>query len=68
MNYTPNTCIDCGDDVPHRRAALGYKVCISCGEVRARKVKHCAIPLNKSNYYYVSDRDTLRQTNPKRTG
>lgn len=61
------TCIDCGDDVHPRRAALGYKVCISCGEIRARKVKHCSVPLSKSNYYYVSNREILKQTNPKRT-
>lgn len=61
------TCIDCGDDVPPKRAALGYKVCISCGEIRARKVKHTVCCLAKSNYYYVSDLEWLKQTNPKRT-
>jgi len=41
--------------------------CMACGESEARKVKHCAVPLNKSNYMLVTDRATLMQLNPKRT-
>jgi hypothetical protein len=40
---------------------------MSCGESEARAVKHCAVPLNKSNYMLVTDRTTLSQLNPKRT-
>jgi hypothetical protein len=53
--------------VPPARAALGYHTCLSCGEKAASKVRHCSIPLNKSNYYYVSNPEFLKQTNPKRT-
>lgn len=67
-HYHNLICTSCyAERVPPARAKLGYKLCISCGEMRARKVKHTVAPLNKSNYYYVSDTETLRQLNPKRT-
>jgi hypothetical protein len=46
---------------------MGYVTCMPCGEVEARKVRHTIAPLNKSNYIVVSDRDMLKQLNPKRT-
>jgi hypothetical protein len=36
-----------------------------CGEVEARKVKHCVVPLHKSNYIVVRDRDLLTGVNQK---
>jgi hypothetical protein len=41
--------------------------CVGCGEAAAREKKHTIAPLNKSNYYYISSMETLRQLNPKRT-
>lgn len=41
--------------------------CMECGEKIARKVTHCAVPLNKSSYMLVTDRTILSQLNPKRT-
>lgn len=65
---TKQTCTCCyAATVPPARAALGYHTCLSCGEKAASKVRHCSAPINKSNYYYVSDLDVLKQTNPKRT-
>ena len=61
-------CVKCHDNtVPQARRQLGYLTCMSCGETAASKVRHCSIPLNKSNYMYVSDMEILKQTNPKRT-
>ena len=60
-------CVECGGFVDHRRYALGYKVCLECGEYHAKQVKHTIAPLNKSNYYYISSMETLKQLNPKRT-
>ena len=67
-HYHNLICTSCyAERVPPARAKLGYKLCISCGEMRARKVKHTVANMSKSNYYYISDVDTLRQLNPKRT-
>ncbi len=60
-------CPDCGDYVDHKRVKLGYRLCLWCGEEAARQVKHTIAPLNKSNYYYISSMETLKQLNPKRT-
>jgi hypothetical protein len=38
-----------------------------CGEKQARAVKHPAAPINKSNYYFISNPEMLKQLNPKRT-
>ena len=68
MNQHSMICTSCYDErVPPARRKLGYVTCLSCGEKAASKVRHCSIPLSKSNYYYVSDLDVLKQTNPKRT-
>lgn len=60
-------CAECFGTIDHRRYALGYRVCLSCGEDAAKQVKHTIAPLNKSNYYYISSMETLKQLNPKRT-
>jgi molybdopterin/thiamine biosynthesis adenylyltransferase len=41
--------------------------CPQCGEAAAKQVKHTIAPLNKSNYYYISSMELLKQLNPKRT-
>ena len=53
--------------VEPKRAKALRPTCAECGEKLAKQVKHCAVPLSKSNYYYVSDLSTLTQLNPKRT-
>lgn len=60
-------CIKCGEAVPAGRVAIGYDTCLPCGEIYARKRKHTIVPLNKSNYIVVTNRDVLKQLNPKRT-
>ena len=61
-------CVMCwGQTVPEQRWYSGRHTCLSCGEREARRVRHTIAPLNKSNYIVVSDRETLKQLNPKRT-
>jgi hypothetical protein len=53
--------------VEPQRAKMNRPTCMECGEKLARRVQHCSVPLNKSNYMLVTDRATLMQLNPKRT-
>ena len=53
--------------VEPQRKNMARPTCMECGEKLARKVVHCAVPINKSNYMLVTDRATLTQLNPKRT-
>ena len=64
-----NICRCCGDEFDIRRWELGYKYCLLCGEDIARAVSEgfTVAPLNKSNYYYIHDPQTLKELNPKRT-
>jgi hypothetical protein len=58
---------DCGEEIELGRWDLGYRVCLACGDDIAKQRKHCIVPINKSNYYLVTDRELLKQLNPKRT-
>jgi RNase P subunit RPR2 len=66
-------CTSCyWEQVPQARAARCIKdkvaiTCAGCGEEAANQVKHCIAPINKSNYYYISNMELLKQLNPKRT-
>jgi hypothetical protein len=51
--------------VPFRRWKAGYFTCLACGEEQARAVKHCIVPMHKSNYVVVSDRNLLTGVNQK---
>lgn len=62
------TCTVCGDDFPMARHALGYNTCLPCGDKQARQVRHCTVPLNKSNYMHISNPAELAWLNPKRIG
>lgn len=61
-------CLECGDDVDERRVALGYRFCLKCGEARARDVKHCIVPMPKSNYIVVTDPALLIGLNSSHKG
>ena len=67
MHVKPTPCATCGDDIAPARYALGYRLCLSCGDQSARAVKRCVVPMNKVAYMLVTDRETLKQLNPKRT-
>jgi ribosomal protein L37AE/L43A len=58
-------CVICEEDVDPRRVALGYKVCLECGEElaefeRARKAECSAPAFNKGAYQYVTSLDMAR--------
>jgi ribosomal protein L37AE/L43A len=61
-------CSNCGDDYPTARRALGYHTCLPCGDTAARAVRHCVVPMNKSNYTVITNQAELAWLNPKRTG
>lgn len=62
-------CVFCGEVVCPERWALGYSLCLGCGEQHAKQQTkyHITAPLNKSNYLLITDLTQLRQLNPKRT-
>lgn len=66
-------CQHCyGEQVPYARArrCIDEKVditCAQCGELAARQVKRCVVNMNKVAYMMVTDLETLKQLNPKRT-
>jgi PHP family Zn ribbon phosphoesterase len=67
-DYHLPICTNCyAVRVEPQRAKTLRPTCMTCGEKLARQVKHTVAPLNKSNYYYISSMETLRQLNPKRT-
>jgi hypothetical protein len=63
-------CSSCHwEKVPFRRWKRfnnqSYFTCLACGEEQARAVKHCIVPMHKSNYVVVSDRNLLTGVNQK---
>ena len=64
------TCIKCGKPYSPARAKLGIQTCLICGdyEAVAERMSWCvAQEYNKGAYQLVTNPDTLKQTNPKRT-
>lgn len=65
-------CVECGDDIDERRAVLGYKVCLFCGEemaVQARKSWCVVQEYGKGNYQFVTKASAtrvLKESNQKR--
>ena len=66
-------CKLCGDDIEPKRYALGYRVCLWCGEdeAKAERASWCVVQeYSKGAYQLVtasSAFQTLKQTNPKKT-
>lgn len=58
-----NYCRLCGNGVDPRRYNLGFYTCLECGEHNAKRVKHTVVPMHKSNYTVVTDRDLLQWLN-----
>lgn len=60
-------CIHCDDDIDPRRAALGYKLCLFCGEEAAREERRgwTVAPLHKSNYMLWTNKEDLKGINNK---
>jgi hypothetical protein len=60
-------CIHCDDDIDPRRAALGYRLCLFCGEEAAKEERRgwTVVPMHKSNYVLLVDRKDLMGINNK---
>lgn len=62
-------CTQCGEEVHPARFNLGYSTCLQCGEQAAKQARlgWTVAPMHKSNYILVTDKELLKQFNPKRT-
>jgi len=58
-------CRKCQREFDSRRALVGYVTCLPCGEVEAKGIKHCIVPMHKSNYVVITDRRDLMGINNK---
>lgn len=59
------TCSKCSNHIPTSRHVLGYRTCMKCGEIEARKVKHTIAPMHKSNYMVFTRLEDLKGINNK---
>ena len=48
--HTPE-CRFCGALYSTARWALGYKMCLDCGDEIAKRVVRTIVPMHKSNYF-----------------
>lgn len=66
MGKVKHVCRQCGEDITERWA-IGYKFCMDCNagyeELRART--RCVVPMHKSNYVALFNRDDLLGINNK---
>jgi hypothetical protein len=67
---TDATCPRCGDDVPAARAALGYRLCLWCGEEEAKAERRSwtvLTPHKQGAMFFTSDfaREAARGINNK---
>lgn len=58
-------CVYCNAPINPHRYELGYTICMPCGEQQSRKVKRTVVPMHKSNYIVVTDREDLKGINNK---
>ena len=65
VNLDDRECEKCGKYFSYARAKLGYKICLDCGEVEAKAVKHCVAPMHKSNYMLFTNVEDLKGINNK---
>ena len=61
-----HTCNVCNNEkVIPARYDLGYDTCLECGEVTASKRKFTVVPMHKSNYVVITNREELKGINNK---
>ena len=58
-------CILCDAIVHPLRIKAGINTCIHCGDKLAKQRTHCIVPMHKSNYIVVTNRDDLVRINNK---
>lgn len=56
---------NCGEEIAQGRTALGYTTCLRCGEAKALMRKFCVVPMHKSNYVAMFNKDDLKGINNK---
>lgn len=65
MTMRTLNCLVCGDPIlPVERQVIS-DLCLKCGEAAAKNHKHTIVPLHKSNYIVVTDRNILTGVNNK---
>jgi len=57
----------CSNTISEERWALGYRICLECGDWVASQRKFTVAPGHKSNYHLVTNLQELKQLNPKRS-
>jgi hypothetical protein len=57
----------CGERFSEARFALGYRVCLACGDAQAKKKtkQYTVVPMHKSNYIALFNRNDLQGINNK---
>ena len=56
---------DCGNEIKPARFALGYRVCLACGDKKAKERKFTVVPMHKSNYVAMFNMADLKGINNK---
>ena len=65
QRLTPE-CQECGEEYDIRRLTqAGFSTCMDCGEIQARQVIHCTVPMPKSSYVVITNKADLLHLNPK---
>jgi ribosomal protein L37AE/L43A len=59
------SCVLCDSAINQHRYEIGYTTCKPCGEKQARQRKHTIVPMHKSNYIVVTNREDLKGINNK---
>ena len=62
--FTPQ-CKLCGNTYAAERLAIGYAICMPCGNDLASKVVRTVAPMHKSNYVLITDKTDLVGLNNK---
>ena len=65
INIMTTKCTLCNAEVHPLRIQAGIYTCIHCGDKLAKQRTHCIVPMHKSNYIVVTDRDDLVRINNK---
>ena len=58
-------CSICDDTYASKRAKAGYSLCMPCGDAQARATIRTIVPMHKSNYMLITNRDDLIGINNK---
>jgi hypothetical protein len=58
-------CKRCAGEIPPARYALGYRLCLRCGEAASRQCVRTVVPMHKSNYVMLTRKEDLVGINTK---